>query len=295
MGVARGTIKLLMLEGKREPFTGKILTIGKQDVYATSEGIRKWAKELNYQLKIDVKMTLANNKALRAKACVSDEVLFLSLGFDRLDSMDYSDYEKCTIVHDLNNDIPERLFNHYDLILDGGSSEHIFNIPKVFESYNKMLKVGGRIIHILPSSNYVDHGFYCFSPTLFYDYYSANKWEIIDIFFIRQPAGLHAHIGDVYRYKPGGLDPLRNGGLEKGMYGLFVIVKKTKDSTFNAPVQQYLYTKHWHNNSKVNISWMRRWMKKIWMILPEWFKEIVRHQMVVRVPLRFYLKRIGRY
>ena len=62
------------------------------------------------------------------------------------------------------------------MIIDGGTMEHIFHIPNVLNNIYRMLRVGGRIIHISPSSNYVDHGFYSFSPTLFYDFYQTNKF-----------------------------------------------------------------------------------------------------------------------
>jgi len=48
-----------------------------------------------------------------------------------------------------------------------------------------LLKPGGRIIFLSPSTNHVDHGFYMFLPTLFMDYLLANGFSIRTFYFIR--------------------------------------------------------------------------------------------------------------
>ncbi|MGA1868173.1 MAG: hypothetical protein ACMUJM_06455 [bacterium] len=67
----------------------------------------------------------------------------------------------------------------YDLVLDTGTLKHIFETRKVFKHLNMALKEEGYIIQMVPSNNYVDHGFYQFSPTLLADYYACNNYEII--------------------------------------------------------------------------------------------------------------------
>ena len=73
------------------------------------------------------------------------------------------------IILDLNQKVTDKnLYNKYDVILDIGNTEHIFDINTVLNNYNIMLKMKGYIIHMLPSNNYVDHGYYQFSPKLFF-------------------------------------------------------------------------------------------------------------------------------
>lgn len=48
------------------------------------------------------------------------EILLSDIGFKYIDSMDYSDYEKCSIIHNLNKPINDDLKNSFDLIFDGG-------------------------------------------------------------------------------------------------------------------------------------------------------------------------------
>lgn len=236
MGIARAMIKLLMREAKREKFAGKVLTAGRQDVYATAKNLNKWAKEMDFTLKPGVEMEITKNELFRKKGYISDNALFLSLGFDTVESIDYSSYQQCTILHDLNKDVSEEYHNKYDLVFDGGTAEHIFNVPKVFENFSRMTKVGGRMIHASPSSNYVDHGLYQFSPTFFVDYYSANKWDIIETLFVEVKSN---HRWNLYIYSPGSLDTWLYGGY-CGLFGTYSVTKKTSSTIIDGTVYQGL-------------------------------------------------------
>src|SRR4051812_41323848 len=48
------------------------------------------------------------------------EPLFEILGASKIDSMDFSDYEKATIVHDLNQPVPAEYKGKFTAIVDGG-------------------------------------------------------------------------------------------------------------------------------------------------------------------------------
>lgn len=102
------------------------------------------------------------------------EVLFKYLGADVVDSIDISDYEQCTIVHDLNNPVPEELHNKYDFIYDGGTIEHIYDIKTCMDNIKKMLKVNGVFISINGTNNFCGHGFYQFSPELYRTVFSED-------------------------------------------------------------------------------------------------------------------------
>ncbi|MDP3791614.1 MAG: class I SAM-dependent methyltransferase [Candidatus Omnitrophota bacterium] len=290
MGTDRGSIKLLMREGSREKFSGHALTIGRQDICPVTPLVfKRWAQDMGFELKKPV-----------TGARVTDVDLFLSAGFDNIDSLDYSDFEKCTIIHDLNKDVPVNLHGKYDLIFDGGTSEHVFNLPKVLENYHKMLKAGGRIIHFLPSTNCVEHGFYMFSPTLFWDYYSANNWEIKDSLFVKYSRYGNNYLMDAYKYVPGCLDRLSYGGLGKNIYYVFFVVKKTDTSTFNASIQQGQYLKRWPGAQAAKDAQSKRSdsLKKVAAMLPERLRSalyLLYRFIVLKIPLKFHLKLIGRY
>lgn len=103
------------------------------------------------------------------------EPLFEILGTNKVDSIDFSAYEKATIIHDLNNPIPSELKNNYTAIVDGGTIEHVFNFPVAIKNCMNMLKVGGHYIGISPANNHMGHGFYQFSPELYYRVFSEEN------------------------------------------------------------------------------------------------------------------------
>jgi len=302
MGIAPAEVKLLMREGKKEKYAGNVLTIGRQDVHVKTTGdLQKLANEMKFQLNNNTNISIPSTKIKNINH-LTDDFLFLSLGFDNIDSLDINDYEQCTIIHDLNVDVPEKLHNKYDLIFDGGSSEHIFNLPKVLENYTKMLKVGGRLIHLLPSSNNVDHGFYMFSPTLFWDYYSANNWEIKDSLFLKVPLRCDQELWDIFSYTPGCLDSISSFcGFTKDSYYNFFVVKKTDKSIYNASVQQGRFLKIWRgasNSENTKFKVNNAWKKKIYLLIPKRLKPVssfLYYYIPSHIPLRFRLKLIGRY
>jgi hypothetical protein len=107
------------------------------------------------------------------------EPLFSMLGAKTTDSMDVSDYEKATVIHDLNKPIPESLKNKFTAIVDGGTIEHVFNFPIAIRNCMEALKVGGYYLGITPGNNTMGHGFYQFSPELFFNVFNkSNGFEV---------------------------------------------------------------------------------------------------------------------
>lgn len=98
----------------------------------------------------------------------ADGVLADLLGIQNLATIDYSGYEGATIIHDLNLPIPNNLEGKFDVVIDGGSLEHIFNFPIAISNLMKMSKVGGKLFITVPANNYCGHGFYQFSPELMF-------------------------------------------------------------------------------------------------------------------------------
>lgn len=100
-----------------------------------------------------------------------------------VDEIDASPYEGATIIHDMNLPLPNMHKLQYDFVYDGGSSEHIFNIKQVFDNINSLVKPGGCVATSAPANNQLGHGFYQFSPELYYRFYSnANGYEMTTVF-----------------------------------------------------------------------------------------------------------------
>ena len=115
-----------------------------------------------------------------------EKLLLTHFGSVKVDSYDYSDYEGATFTCDLNKPLPSNLTGPeylYDTIMDPGSIEHIFNIPQAFKNISDMCKIGGTILHALPTNNLCGHGFWQISPELFFSLYSeANGYAETEVF-----------------------------------------------------------------------------------------------------------------
>ncbi|HUD53382.1 hypothetical protein, partial [Parvibaculum sp.] len=99
---------------------------------------------------------------------------FFSLYGDvKVDVIDYAQYEGSEIVHDMSEPVPETLRGKYDVVIDGGTTEHIFDIAAGLFNCARMVKLGGIAYHNVPL-NMLNHGFYNISPTLFFDFYEDN-------------------------------------------------------------------------------------------------------------------------
>lgn len=112
---------------------------------------------------------------------LNDSVLFFkALGFKEVHALDVSEYENADLIFNLNDRIPEKLKDRFDMVYDGGVIEHVFDVTNAFLNICKMTKVGGYIFNLNPVYNYIHNTFWNISPEMFLDFYSANKYNILE-------------------------------------------------------------------------------------------------------------------
>lgn len=246
MGIQPAAASLLLKEASRRPFTGVAATLGRQHIYLSYEMLRQRAQQAGVELK-SVSPTLHREASLAEQGYLSDESFLEALGFESSLRLDVSAYEAAEELLDLNMaETPSHLEGAFDVIIDAGTLEHVFHLPNAFAHLVRMLKPGGRIIHLSPSSNHIDHGFWMFSPTLFWDYYSANEFEINTVNIVRYTPQHTVDSWLIYKYDPGCLSgDVMWGGLDAAMYGLFVVVTRTTASTSHRIPQQGWYIRRW--------------------------------------------------
>lgn len=90
------------------------------------------------------------------------------LGAKELVTIDASRFEGATHVHDMNQLIPAEWQESYDVVCDVGTLEHVFNFPVAIRNSMQMVKRGGHLFLQSPANNHFGHGFYQFSPELFF-------------------------------------------------------------------------------------------------------------------------------
>src|SRR4051794_9433886 len=135
-------------------------------------------------------------------------------------SLDISAHAGADFLFDLNNDNPpSQLLSRFDAILNGGTIEHVFNIPHALTAIPRMLRPGGIVIHVVPVHNWTDHGFYQISPTLLFDYYMAARFDILEAAAIAFVPG--SGTCDIFPLPPGAVA----GSGERAVLGMFAARK----------------------------------------------------------------------
>ena len=169
-----------------------MLTLGRQNVHATFAQVVRMLREEGLEPRpLPAGMSERNDlpgwRDTPEAENTSDRAFFHALGGLRVVALDSSDYEQAEIIWDLNLPVPAELEGRFGLILDGGTLEHVFDTRVALASVARMLAPGGRVVHTNPATNYLAHGFYQFSPTLYYDWYAANGFTDLRALLVEQP------------------------------------------------------------------------------------------------------------
>jgi hypothetical protein len=133
---------------------------------------------------------------------------------------------------DLN--APNNLGEQFDIVINHGTAEHIFNIAQVFKTIHDHCHVDGWMIHDAPFYGWVDHGFYCLQPTLFYDLARANCYEVTKFAVHKTQERLIVEINsreDITKLADA--DQIPNNAM------LFVAFRKRFEVPFQLPLQAY--------------------------------------------------------
>ncbi len=104
---------------------------------------------------------------------------YVSLGADSYIAIDVNerlDAVICDLNYPLNNFLKRRKAS---LVTNNGTSEHLFNQAQVFENIHKLCDTDGLMLHILPLTPWINHGFYNYNPIFFRDLSRVNGYKIL--------------------------------------------------------------------------------------------------------------------
>lgn len=223
--------------------------VGRQHLYLSNEDVRKSTILGHLGDKIDL---------LRSDSGGYSEAFLRELGAREVDSLDYSDYEGATRVHDLNHPVPKDWEETYDVILDGGSLEHVFQFPTALASCLRMVKLGGHFVTATPTNNFSGHGFYQFSAELFFRAFSReNGFSLPLVAFAEMRRG-----GRIFRVD----DPadLRRRVLFRGKGPLILLVVARREEIcplFTKSPGQSDYAQVWQTQVPTRAAEQRRFQK----------------------------------
>ena len=243
MGLSKAALRFLIREHRRRPLCGSVLTLGRQCVYATYPQLVEICREegitpVEISPDDDVTTNIPSWQGTDLEHNASDLSFFRMLGADQTLALDYSNFERAEIVADLNQPLPDDLYGRFDVVVDSGTLEHIFDTRAVLMNIGNILRPQGRIIHMSPCNNYANHGFYQISPTLLIDYYRENEFKDVRAWVAAEAAREYATSSwELYELDPQNQPILM---MSRERLTALVVAERQETSTVDrVPMQSY--------------------------------------------------------
>ena len=218
MGISIHSLQLIFTLSKDGYFRDckSVIEIGSQDIHSNHGQVMAALERLD---------GLKHGK----DEVITPEALYKTLGFERYQCID-ADGRHNALVFDLNKDIRQTYHysEQFDLVTNHGTTEHCFDQLHAFQNIHNLCAVGGLMIHGLPFQGYLNHGFYNYQPSFFYDLAAANSYSLIGLYL-----NIDSTVGDITPYS----DELMNFILTPPGTNmlLFVVLKKTLGQEFRIP------------------------------------------------------------
>ena len=158
----------------------RVATIGRQACVLTESELQASFREFGGEL------TLSDASGLLHEQDGFAEPLFRRLGATEIVSIDASEYEGCSAVHDMNEPVPTEMHARFSVVIDGGSLEHVFGFPQAIENCMRLVAPSGHLLSISPANNEMGHGFYQFSPEIYFRLLSPENGFLVESMFLAE-------------------------------------------------------------------------------------------------------------
>jgi hypothetical protein len=166
MGIGNAAAAFLLSARSAGVDFSRTATLGKQDFFPT---------ELYWKLLFEAFHLPDDARDMPLRGGVSGDRFFELLGASEVTSFDASDYEGATVVHDMNEPVGAEYQEAFSAVIDGGTLEHVFNVPQAMKNAMSMVRVGGHFLSITCGNNLLGHGFYQFSPEFFFETLTSSN------------------------------------------------------------------------------------------------------------------------
>tara|TARA_Y100001968_G_scaffold329415_1_gene378703 strand:- start:2392 stop:3144 length:753 start_codon:yes stop_codon:yes gene_type:complete len=235
------------------PYFNTILEIGEQNWYGDLSpkvlynDIKLFAQESE---KEDLEVQLNYILKESSQTYLFDIVKILYKIFFHAKSIDSIDLHGSPSSMRLDLNIPHDLGKQFDCIINIGTAEHVFNTYQVFKSIHEWIKTDGIFIHNLPMYGEIDHGFYNFHPTFFWDLAHINKYKNIFI------ASANTKIVKSYKDRESFSRDILTFD-KNDVYGIWSILKKISNEDFRIPMQG-VYDNALENQKLIEDNWRKQ-------------------------------------
>jgi hypothetical protein len=133
---------------------------------------------------------------------------------------------------DLNLDnVPSNHAGRYDFVTNHGTSEHLINQYNCFKVMHELCKPGGMMLHAVPFTVHLEHGFFNYQPNFFSALARYSAYETLGIW-----VGPDWQLGSLVPWERGLMDHFVINA--KTTHLLVVLQKKLKDNKFGIPFQE---------------------------------------------------------
>jgi hypothetical protein len=216
----------------------------------------------------------------------ADDMFREALKFDSVTCIDFSPYEGASVVQDIGAELRPDLVGQFDLAVDGGTLEHVFNYPVAVGNLMRLVRLGGAVYTQNPCNGLAGHGFYQFSPELLYRVFSEqNGFEIrfVRIALARSLSVEKTTNQPVYDV----IDPAKYRGrvslaCKDPIILLSLAVKRSNAQPFTEPVLQSDYLEKWSGTSAPTLNWKGRLVEAAGKVFPTLHERYVRREASVR-------------
>jgi hypothetical protein len=157
---------------------------------------------------------------------------FAALGCE-VTAIDFAAHEGSELVWNLSDPVPPDLHGRFDIVLDGGTCEHVLDVATALRNCARMTALHGCVVHANPLAM-GNHAFFGFNPTLIHDFYAANAFRVLSI----EAFGLTMD-GVTRRYKPVSVSHTGRFSLALGMETILlsVVQRERLTDTLVNPIQ----------------------------------------------------------
>jgi hypothetical protein len=172
----KSVVKLFLREYATYQYREPVLALGVPEFYATEGELNQWTKAwLGKSFPMaECRPAITTNADGAKLGWVAADYFFCGLGLQDVTYTDIPGSEHAAdFHHDLNLPFPSEQLDRYNLIMDPGTIEHVFDMKTCLTNVVQSLRVGGVVVHQVPVYMF-NGGYYSLNPNLLNDFYSLN-------------------------------------------------------------------------------------------------------------------------
>ncbi len=203
----------------------------------------------SYGMKVDDLAPFDRMKSYPERPRTSSREFYKLLGLSEYSCVDL-DKVHGAIPIDLNQPFSDQKWsNHFDVVTDFGTNEHIFNVGEAYRTLHRLCKQSG--LMIIQQCIYLGNGFYNFDLGFFESLAAANGYEIMHSSYVVDVSATknQYHI-------PVARDLIKAVDWAKTDYlGICYVFKKVSNEDFKMPYQDS-YMSQVYKNQGYSVNWL---------------------------------------